>query len=146
MFYAFNVTHLFAVYLYMVYCFCRIEVKRVFFFFFFLVVSCSVKLWYDFHARPPILNSLLDQLRVFLIWLSYNLYCIKVIYNEHWKRKLIIFYRKKMLKYKLEKQCKRINILKSKTNKYRLIINTTNFIHSRSITMISFYVIGLSMY
>ena len=49
-----------------------------------------------------------------------------------------------MLKYKLEKQFERINILKSKTNKYRLIINITNFIHS--ITMISLYVIGLSMY
>ena len=49
-----------------------------------------------------------------------------------------------MLKYKLEKQCERINILKSKTNKYRLILDMTNFIHS--IAMISFYVIGLSMY
>ena len=49
-----------------------------------------------------------------------------------------------MLKYKLEKQCERINILKSTTNKYRLIINITSFIHS--ITMISLSAIGLSMY
>ena len=49
-----------------------------------------------------------------------------------------------MLKYKLEKQCERINILKSKTNKYRLIINMTNFIHS--ITIIPFSVIVFSMY
>ena len=49
-----------------------------------------------------------------------------------------------MLKYKLEKQCERINIPKSTTNKYRLIINITSFIHS--ITIISLSVIGLSMY
>ena len=56
----------------------------------------------------------------------------------------LFFTGKKMLKYKLEKQCERINILKSKTNKYRMIINMTNFIHS--FTIISFSVIVFSMY
>ena len=37
-----------------------------------------------------------------------------------------------MLKYKLEKQCERINILKSKTNKYRLINKYAVFLKSAS--------------
>ena len=49
-----------------------------------------------------------------------------------------------MLKYKLEKQWERINILKSKTNKYRLIINMTNPIHS--ITIISSFSMYIGSY
>ena len=46
--------------------------------FFFYFMLRKTMIWLSYYTT--IFNSLLDQLLVFLIWLSYNLYCIEVIF------------------------------------------------------------------
>ena len=64
----------------------------------------------------PYIEFIILRVSLLILWLSYDLYCIEVIFfnkmntgNVSW----LFFTGKKKLEYKLEKQCERINILKS---------------------------------